>query len=141
MTDIRRTLLWGVFLMSLFLLWDAWNKHTGQPSFFSPVAVRPSATASAPSAPAATAAPADVPAAPTVGAAQAAQVAAAAAQPPASEQVALRTDVVKATFDSKGGDLVRLELLKYADQHSDKDNVVLFDRSAARVYLAQTGLA
>ncbi len=34
MTDIRRTLLWVVFTMSLVLLWDAWNKHTGQPSIF-----------------------------------------------------------------------------------------------------------
>ena len=34
MTDIRRTLLWVVFTMSLVLLWDAWNKHTGQPSLF-----------------------------------------------------------------------------------------------------------
>ena len=36
MTDIRRTLLWVVFSMSLFLIWDAWKKHNGQPSFFSP---------------------------------------------------------------------------------------------------------
>ena len=26
---MRRTLLWVVFTMSLVLLWDAWNKHTG----------------------------------------------------------------------------------------------------------------
>ena len=36
MTDMRRTLLWVVFSMSLFLIWDAWNKHEGRPSFFSP---------------------------------------------------------------------------------------------------------
>ena len=34
MTDIRRTLLWVVFTMSLVLLWDAWNRHTGQPTLF-----------------------------------------------------------------------------------------------------------
>ena len=34
MTEMRRTLLWVVFSMSLVLLWDAWNKHTGQPSLF-----------------------------------------------------------------------------------------------------------
>ena len=44
MTDMRRTLLWVVFTMSLVLLWDAWNKHTGQPSFFGG-APRPAATA------------------------------------------------------------------------------------------------
>jgi hypothetical protein len=36
MTDIRRTLLWVVFSMSLVLIWDAWQKHNGNPSMFSP---------------------------------------------------------------------------------------------------------
>ena len=45
MPDIRRNILWGVFLVSLFLLWDAWNKHNGQPSFFAPPAARPQAAA------------------------------------------------------------------------------------------------
>ena len=47
MTDMRRTLLWAVFLMSLVLLWDGWNKHNGHPSMFSPApAARPAAAAS-----------------------------------------------------------------------------------------------
>jgi YidC/Oxa1 family membrane protein insertase len=43
MTDMRRTLLWVVFTMSLVLIWDAWNKHTGQASMFggNPKASRP----------------------------------------------------------------------------------------------------
>jgi YidC/Oxa1 family membrane protein insertase len=41
MTDMRRTLLWVVFTMSLVLLWDAWNKHTGQPTFFGAQPARP----------------------------------------------------------------------------------------------------
>jgi YidC/Oxa1 family membrane protein insertase len=45
MTDIRRTLLWMVFTMSLVFLWDAWNKHTGQPSWFSPTPPRTAASA------------------------------------------------------------------------------------------------
>ena len=40
MTDIRRTILWVVFSASLFLIWDAWNKHNGQPSFFGPPPAR-----------------------------------------------------------------------------------------------------
>ena len=49
MNDIRRTILWVVFSMSLFLIWDAWNKHTGQPSIFTPPPVtKPAATAAAP---------------------------------------------------------------------------------------------
>ncbi len=43
MTDMRRTLLWVVFTMSLVLLWDKWTVHTGQPSMFGGTP-RPAAT-------------------------------------------------------------------------------------------------
>ncbi|WP_157271166.1 membrane protein insertase YidC, partial [Azohydromonas aeria] len=62
------------------------------------------------------------------------------AAPVAGELVTLTTDVVKATFSSLGGDLVRLELLTQVDQQDRDKRVVLFDRSAERTYLAQTGL-
>ena len=66
MTDIRRTLLWVVFTMSLVLLWDAWNKHNGQPSLFG--APRPAATAASGAAGSAPPASAGVPGAATVAA-------------------------------------------------------------------------
>jgi len=144
MTDIRRTLLWVVFTMSLVLLWDAWNRHTGQPTLFG---------SPGRSAPAAGAAPGGITAAPTAGVPQPANVPApttggaapaAPATPTAAaavaEQVVVTTDVVKATFDSIGGSLVRLELLAYRDPIDPQRNVVLFDRQAKRLYLAQTGL-
>jgi YidC/Oxa1 family membrane protein insertase len=139
MTDIRRTLLWVVFTMSLVLLWDAWNKHTGQPSIFGgPVASRPAPAGAAPaSAPLSAALP--TPAATPV-AAGAVPAATAAPAPSTSEQVSVVTDVLRATFDSRGGELVRLELLAYADQNNAGKPIVLFDRSGQRVYLAQSGL-
>ena len=30
----QRMILWIVFSMSLLFLWDAWQKHNGQPSMF-----------------------------------------------------------------------------------------------------------
>ena len=48
MTDIRRSILWVVFSASLFLIWDAWNKHNGQPSFFGPPPARVAAPATIP---------------------------------------------------------------------------------------------
>jgi YidC/Oxa1 family membrane protein insertase len=150
MTDMRRTLLWVVFTMSLVLLWDAWNKHTGQPTIFG--APRPTAGASAPPAAApavpgtaATTAPAaGVPtpsaALPVAGGAPAPAVPAAAAALPATERVVITTDVVKATFDSQGGSLVQLELLDFRDPVDRTRNVVLLDQSAKRLYVAQTGL-
>ena len=155
MTDIRRTLLWVVFSMSLFLIWDAWNKHNGQPSFFSPT---PAKVAAAGSAPAVAGLPTSIgtqTAAPAV-----APGGAGAAAPLAAERVTINTDLVKATLSSEGGTLTRLELSKYPDfvetpwyqplvalfksggQHpaADKQDVVLFDESAQRMYVAQTGL-
>jgi YidC/Oxa1 family membrane protein insertase len=138
MTDMRRTILWVVFSVSLVLLWDAWNKHNGNPSMFSPTPVKTAASAGA--APGASAVlPAGLPTA--AGAATAgAPIAPVAAAPTATEKLTITTDVIKATLDSKGGDLVRLELLKYSDAADAKRNLVLFDHSAQRVYLAQTGL-
>ena len=67
-------------------------------------------------------------------------VAAAASAVATSEKVVITTDVVKATLDSAGGSLVRLELTKNADVTDPTKPLVLFDQSAARVYVAQTGL-
>ncbi|MEO8080441.1 MAG: membrane protein insertase YidC [Caldimonas sp.] len=149
MTDIRRTLLWMVFSVSLFLIWDAWNKHNGQPSFFSPTA-HPTAAAAAPpqTAPPNVAAgssavpvPSVIAAAPS--GASASPLPGAVPSPaaaPAGEKVTITTDVVKATLDSLGGTLGRVELLKQADSLDHSKNVVLLDESASRYYVAQSGL-
>ena len=136
MTDMRRTLLWVVFSMSLFLIWDAWNKHNGQPSLFSPAPVsKPVATGPLP---AAGGLPTPTMVAP--GVTSAAVAVPAASAPVATEKVTISTDLVKATLDSKGGDLVRVELLQQADQVDHTRNTVLLDQSAERFYVAQTGL-
>ena len=146
MTDIRRTLLWVVFSMSLFLIYDAWNKHNGQPSFFSPPPAKPVAVGAAPTPPLGVPVPAAAGAPPLTAAAPAASVASVASAAPASgvalasEKVTISTDLVKATLDSKGGDLVRVEFLQQKDQFDHSKNMVLLDQSAERLYVAQTGL-
>ena len=142
MTDMRRTLLWVVFSMSLFLIWDAWNKHNGNPSFFSPApAAKPAAAGAAP---AASGLPTPTPTPTVAGAVPAAAATAVPTGAPAvaavAEKVTISTDLVKATLDAKGGDLVRVELLQQADQVDHKRNTVLLDQSAERFYVAQTGL-
>ena len=146
MNDMRRTILWVVFSVSLVLLWDAWNIHNGKPPMFAP---RPAAVVASGTLPAASAAagvaavPAAVPGRATAAVALPPTLpasGAAAAAPLLAEKVTISTDVLKATFDSKGGDLVRLELLKYSDAADPQQHVLLFDQSALRVYLAQTGL-
>ena len=138
MTDMRRTLLWVVFSMSLFLIWDAWNKHNGQPSLFSPPpAAKP---ASVGSAPASSVLPTPMPSTAAAGTPSVAPVAPTSAAPAVSEKLSVTTDLVRATLDSKGGDLIRVELLKQADQFDRTKNVLVLDQSSERLYVAQTGL-
>ena len=147
MNDLRRTLLWSVFAVSLLMLWDGWLRHTGQPSLFAPA---PAATVA--SAPASGAADGSVPQAGTMPGQTGATASAAAAlsatpgasapdaAAPKKELVVVSTDVVKATLDTVGGGIVRLELLKHLDQEDRAHNVVVLDQSAAHTYLAQSGL-
>lgn len=141
MTDMRRTLLWVVFSMSLVLIWDAWNKHNGQPSLFGPPpAAKPVAAANPASGAAAVLPTPSTPLGATPAAPGAVPPAAPAAAAVISESVSVRTDVVQATFDAKGASLTRLELLRQRDQNDRSKNVLLFDQSAKRLYTAQTGL-
>lgn len=136
--NIQRTVLWVVFSLSLLLLWDNWMRYNGQQSMFFPNATQPEAAPSG-AAPAA-AGKGDVPqatiAAPAPGTAVVPDTAAAAQR----ETVTITTDVIQADFDTMGGQLVRLELLKHRDTIDPSRNMVLFDSSASRTYLAQTGL-
>ena len=147
MTDIRRTLLWGIFLASLFFIWESWNRHNGQPSMFGPPP-----RAAAPARPRRSAAPAPtpvpgggLPGAAAAGDAVARRAGRGRAPRPRrrrapSQQVTVSTDLVRATIDSTGATLARVELLKQVDPLDPSKHVVLLDRSASRLYLAETGL-
>jgi YidC/Oxa1 family membrane protein insertase len=140
MNDIRRTILWVIFGFSLVMLWDKWQVHNGRQATFFPTPVA-SAPAAASSSPAAAAPDSAVPTAVASAPAGAAQVPGAPAAPaPARERLEISTDVLKLSFDTAGGSLVRAELLKNVDLEDPARNFVLLDESAERVYLAQTGL-
>ncbi len=115
--DFRSTLLSVAFMMSLFMLWDHWNVFHGGRSMFAP---RPPV-----------AAPAAKPG-PTVTANAASNgmpgLAAAGAQPASGAEPALvpqlvtiTTDVVKATFNTRGAEVVDLDLLKYHQTFSHSE--------------------
>jgi len=143
MTDIRRTLLWGIFLASLFFIYESWNRHNGQPSLFGPPpATRVAAPTGVPAgASAATAVPGGgVPATAASATGPIAAAAPSASAPAVGEKVTISTDLVSATLDSVGGTLARVELLKQVDPFDHSKNVVLLDRSKDRLYLAETGL-
>ena len=135
MNEIRRIILWLVFIFSLALLWDQWEISHGRKPMFMPSPTKATQTAPA-------AATASNPATPPAVANNTA-----VPQPDnnssntiKSERVEISTDVLKLTFDTQGGSLLRAELLKHADVLRPGQNVVLFDDSKERVYLGQTGL-
>jgi len=147
MNDIRRTILWVIFGFAMVMLWDKWQIHNGNKPTFFPGAVPAAAPAPAASvASGTTGVPRDIPAAtPTVaGSAQPAGAAAVlATRTPsavAAEKFVVETDVLKVTFSSEGGSVVRAEFLKHVDMADKTRQFVLFDDSAERVYLAQSGL-
>ena len=132
MNEIRRIILWLVFVFSLALLWDQWEISQGRKAMFMPTPTKAVPTAAAPQT------TNDAPA-PVVNAAvpQMDNQPAASTQ---SERIEVTTDVLKLTFDTQGGNLLRAELLKHVDVHRPGQNVFLLDDSKERVYMAQTGL-
>ena len=135
MNDIRRTILWVIFGFAMVLLWDKWQVHNGKQATFFPTPATATATA-----PAAGNSAAVVPAPAPVVSTAAVPTQQSERAPVAREQVEVTTDVLRLKFDSEGGSLTHAELLKYADMADKSQNFVLFDESAQRVYVAQTGL-
>ena len=146
MNDLRRTVLWSVFGFSLLMLWDGYLRHTGQPSMFSPAPASSAVAADAASAASvALAGAAAVPSMPSSTQAAAAPDAGASGALPGvvakpRELVVVTTDTVRATVDTLGGSIVKLELLKHTDQDDPSKPIVLLDQSAMHTEVAQTGL-
>jgi YidC/Oxa1 family membrane protein insertase len=147
MNDIRRTILWVIFGFSMVLLWDQWQVFNGQKPTFFPSASQ-TAKAPTPAMAASGSAAASVPVLPSsAGPSGAAGVVPSGAPnlAPASgsgarERVVVSTDVLKLTFDSEGGTLVRSEFTRYTDGTNKATGFVLLEESGNRVYVAQTGL-
>ncbi len=141
--DIRRTVLWMIFSLSLLLLWNNWQVHNGKPSLFgtSSTATQTAAPTQAPGVAADPSVPSAAPAAASTPAADN-TVPGSGAQAPvnSSEKVQVKTDVYNLTFDTQGAQLVKAELVKYTAPGSKDEPMVLLDNSAHSVYLAQTGI-
>ncbi len=135
--DIKRTVLLVVFSLSLLMLWENWNRSHGGSSLLSSdkpaQTTAPAATTDA-SVPQATAAA--TPAAPPSGS----DVPGTSAAVAKGEKISITTDLLKVEVDTLGGDLTRVELLKHLSTKDTGKPVVLFEQSANRNYVAQSGL-
>ncbi|MCX7149515.1 MAG: membrane protein insertase YidC [Rhodocyclales bacterium] len=122
--DNRRLILLLVFSFSLIMLWDAWQRQNVPKPATAPAGVVPTPTLPAAGA---NGVPAAVPA----------TVALAA---PGVASVKIKTDLYVADISSQGGDITRLELVRYPDTENKSKNFILFDSGEKHIYLAQSGL-
>jgi YidC/Oxa1 family membrane protein insertase len=130
-----RTLLFFALMFVAYLLWTEWEKDYGpQPAAPTPAAQtdagKPNTDSSIPGA----AAPAKVPGDTT-----------APAEEGKAELVTLSNDVLRLTIDTRGGSIVRSELLAYPNEPVTKKNpspppARLLDDEAAHFFAAQDGL-
>jgi YidC/Oxa1 family membrane protein insertase len=136
MNDIRRTILWVIFAFSVVMLWDQWQVHNGHPATFIPRSPAVEAGTAPKNASAAdTSAVVPKVSAASVGAPQET-----VAAPVAVQLHEVSTDVLKMTFSSAGGTLVRAELLAHKDQADRSAALVLLDSNKGKHYVASTGL-
>ena len=137
MNDIRRSVLWVIFGFCMVMLWDKWQVYNGHKALFFPspdsVQAQP-----APSEATGTAIPQASTAA--TGEQALSGVESKDAKEIVREKFEVTTSVLKLTFDSLGGSLIKAELLQHKDMNHPGSNVVLLDDSAQRVYQAQSGL-
>ena len=146
MNDIRRTILWVIFGFSMVMLWDQWQVYNGNKATFFPSPVQQAAPAAKGDVP--VVAPvtnmAGVPSvagsAPNLAAVPVSTAMAQTSVAASKERIEVTTDVLKLTFETEGGSLIRTEFLKHTDMADKSVNFVLLDDSKNRVYLAQTGV-
>ncbi|MDP1673416.1 MAG: membrane protein insertase YidC [Burkholderiales bacterium] len=134
--DSQRLVLFFVFTMSVFLLFEAWQRDQQS------AARTPAVVASTPTPSPALASPTVDPAVPTP-AADLAPVSVASAPSTATDRgqvITLETDLYRGKISTVGGDLIRLELLKHGGTLDRSKEFVLFDRTSDHVYIAQSGL-
>ncbi len=127
--DTQRSALLIVFLFSLFMLWDGWNRQS-QP------AVAPPPTATTPAQSAGAQAPVPTVSSTKTGTPEVPQVA------PAAQRAAIRvvTDLLIADVSAEGGSLIRLELLQHRAGPDTPGNFILLDNGELNLYHAQSGL-
>ncbi len=133
--DTQRLILFIIFSFSLLMLWEAWQKETRpQVPPQSQQQARDAEIPAPAAAPAKPGAPAAVPGAPVVATVPASGAPTAASR----ELVTVVTDLLKAEIDPVGGDIVRVELLRYNDGIDPTKKLVLL--GPEHRYTAQSGL-
>jgi YidC/Oxa1 family membrane protein insertase len=123
--DTQRLILSGIFLLSLFMLWQAWQREHQPP-------LAPASTQHAP-------AP-SVPTPPTPAAGAPALPTATGTPVAAGEKVVVKTDLYTANIDTLGGVIEQVALSAHRDTQDETKPYVLLQRNPERTFVAQSGL-
>jgi len=140
MTNTRPFLFFALCAIGFFL-WQAWQQDYGSKAPLGSAVPAPAATAT--QAAATPAVPGDVPAAATTAGSSAAAAAAStpAAAASTGQRIEIRTDVLHAVIDTRGGNLVEADLLAYPLDPSDRSKPVhLLSDTGEGFFVAQSGL-
>ncbi|WP_041709688.1 membrane protein insertase YidC [Advenella kashmirensis] len=135
--DIRRTILWMIFVFSAFMLWNNWQTYTGHPSL---LGEQPKVAQQDNTAPASATPQADTPSAPAVPGASTTPAQAQAATSAPSEIVDVETDEFRLQFDTMGAQLVHAELRKHRDTADETKSAVLLENNETSRYTVQSGI-
>ncbi|MGA8009974.1 MAG: membrane protein insertase YidC, partial [Thiomonas sp.] len=141
--DLRRSVLWVVFTMSMIFLYNSWLRYNGEADLFGTPPAHQAQVASAPRSDVPQAAPSAATPPGATGAVAAAALTApvaSASAPVAAQLTTIRTDLMDVKISSHGGSLVYVKLLKYESRTEPGKNVVLFNDSDNDKYMAQSGL-
>ncbi|MGD1327852.1 membrane protein insertase YidC [Pandoraea pnomenusa] len=133
--DIKRTVLWVIFALSVAMLFDNWQRANGHSSLFFPTPEVSTPAATGTNKTPANDLPQGANAGATAGSAPGNAPAAATAQ-----KVRITTDVYEADISTQGGTLSFLALTKWPDAEEADKHVVLFDNTPSQQYFARTGL-
>ena len=123
--DFQRLFLFLIFSISLFLLWDGWQRD--QHPVTVPVAPVAATQVGVPVASVS-------PASPGVSAVSVQQ------KIPPGQKITVKTDYLVAEISTAGGDLRHLQFLQQRDGKDSSKPFVLLQEQGAKTYIAQTGL-
>jgi YidC/Oxa1 family membrane protein insertase len=125
--DLQRLFLFLIFVFSLGLVWDGWQRHQHPEQYVQQsAAINGNVTAPQVNPPAA---------------ATPATIAQHSAQQSAGKIIHVKTDILEAEISTIGGDISRLALLKHPDGLDKNKPLVLFHRgTGTHNYVAQSGL-
>lgn len=125
--DLQRLFLFLIFVFSLGLVWDGWQRHQHPEQY-----VQQSAAING---------NAPTPQVSPQAAATPATIAQHSVQQSAGKTIRVKTDILEAEISTIGGDISRLALLKHPDGLDKNKPLVLFHRgTGTHNYVAQSGL-